>query len=117
MSQSGVIALILTTADDRAILELCGLKVGDIVTRKNDGFWCGESLLQIEAHLAEKNYFEAFIMTNELDLLRSRREILRDVSQFLTEGIRLVMLYQHFRYSSLALGLQRSKSFMVVRKY
>ena len=54
MSQSGVIALILTTADDRDILELCGLKVGDIVTRKNDGFWCGESLLQIEAHLAEK---------------------------------------------------------------
>ena len=54
MSQSGVIALILTTAGDRDILELCGLKVGDIVTRKNDGFWCGESLLQIEAHLAEK---------------------------------------------------------------
>ena len=54
MSQSGVIALILTTAVDRDILELCGLKVGDIVTRKNDGFWCGESLLQIEAHLAEK---------------------------------------------------------------
>ena len=46
--------MILTTAGDRDILELCGLKVGDIVTRKNDGFWCGESLLQIEAHLAEK---------------------------------------------------------------
>ena len=40
-SQSGEIVLILTTAGDRDILELCGLKVGDIVTRKNDAFWCG----------------------------------------------------------------------------
>ena len=53
-SQSGEIVFILTTAGDRDILELCGLKVGDIVTRKNDAFWCGESLLHIEAHLAEK---------------------------------------------------------------
>ena len=54
MSQSGVIALILTTAGDRDILELCGPKVRDIVTRRNDGFWCGESLLHTDPHLAEK---------------------------------------------------------------
>ena len=55
-------------------------------------------------------------MTNELELLRSKEEKFYGIdSQFLTEGIRLVMLLPGFLfYSSLALGLQRSKPFMVV---
>ena len=44
-SQSGKIVLILTTAGDRDVLEQSGLKIGDNVTRKGDGFWCGENLL------------------------------------------------------------------------
>ena len=53
-SQSGKIVLILTTAGDRDVLEQSGLKIGDNVTRKDDGFWSGENLLQIESTLAEK---------------------------------------------------------------
>lgn len=54
LSQTGKIVLILTAASDRDILEEFGVKIGDNVTRKNDGFWCGEKLLQIESTLAEK---------------------------------------------------------------
>ena len=53
-SQSGKIVLILTAASDRDVLKQSGLKIGDNVTRKDDGFWCGEKLLQIESPLAEK---------------------------------------------------------------
>ena len=54
LSQSGKIVLILTAASDRDILEESGVMIGDNVTRKNDGFWCGENFLQIESTLAEK---------------------------------------------------------------
>ena len=54
LSQSGKIVLILTAASDRDILEESGVMIGDNVTRRNDGFWCGGNLLQIESTLAEK---------------------------------------------------------------
>ena len=54
LSQTGTIVLILTAASDRDILESSGVNIGDNVTRKNDGFWCGENLLQIDSTLAEK---------------------------------------------------------------
>tara|TARA_B100000131_G_scaffold59625_1_gene55147 strand:- start:395 stop:1051 length:657 start_codon:yes stop_codon:yes gene_type:complete len=53
-SKSGEIVLILTSAADRDILEQCGIKIGDAVTRKGEEYWSGERLLQMGVSLAEK---------------------------------------------------------------
>ena len=53
-SKQGEIVLILTTSDERDVLEQCGVKIGDIVRTKGGDYLCDDKILQITESLAEK---------------------------------------------------------------